>query len=90
MINRKLTSSRCQCAACGDRFNSAGTFDRHRIGGWQVRGALRRCLTTDEMRRQGWTLNAGGFWIRGQRRHLPSKGGLEQEPLPQVEGRGAK
>ncbi len=63
MIAQRLTGSRCRCSACGEYFNSVSTFDRHRHGGWQGRGADRRCLTPAELRARGWTLNAHGFWI---------------------------
>jgi hypothetical protein len=76
MTVRGLNGGHCQCTGCGELFNSVGTFDRHRVGEWKDRGAWRRCLTPEEMRRQGWTLNSGGFWIRSQRRHLPRNGGL--------------
>jgi len=48
-------------------FNSVSVFDRHRVGSWQGRGALRRCLSVDEMVTRGWSVNARGFWIERQR-----------------------
>jgi hypothetical protein len=44
---------------CGERFKSVTGFDRHRVGP----GEARRCLTPDEMRARGMTLNAHGQWI---------------------------
>lgn len=29
-----LTGERCRCRACGEYFNSAKAFDRHRFGAW--------------------------------------------------------
>ncbi len=63
MIAQRLTGNRCRCSACGEYFNSVSTFDRHRHGGWQGRGADRRCLSPAELKARGWTLNAHGFWI---------------------------
>jgi len=63
MIALRLTGSRCRCSACGEAFNSTSVFDRHRVGGWQGRGADRRCLSQSEMRARGWDRNAHGFWI---------------------------
>jgi len=63
MVAFRLTGNRCRCTACGEPFNSVSTFDRHRIGGWQGRGADRRCLSSSEMRARGWDRNAHGFWI---------------------------
>jgi len=67
MIAHRLTGSRCRCSTCGEVFNSVSTFDRHRVGAWQERGALRRCLTVYEMVIRGWSVTARGFWIERQR-----------------------
>jgi hypothetical protein len=56
----RLSGNRCQCTACGEFFNRVSTFDKHRVG--QI-GVDRRCLTPEEMRANGWRLNAAGFWI---------------------------
>lgn len=64
-----LTGKRCQCSACGERFNSVSVFDRHRVGYFdsaEHRGA-RRCLHHREMLARGWLLNAAGFWIERRR-----------------------
>lgn len=64
----KLTGNRCECAACGDRFNSTSTFDRHRTGAHGTPTG-RRCLTAAELTALGWSKNARGFWIeRAMRR----------------------
>jgi hypothetical protein len=88
MIARGLRGGRCQCAGCGERFNSMSAFDRHRVGLWRDRGAWRRCLSPEEMLRAGWSLNAAGFWIRSLRRHLPPIGGLRSEPALDKGGPG--
>ena len=67
MIAHRLTGSRCRCTTCSEVFNSVSVFDRHRVGSWQGRGALRGCLTIDEMVIRGWSVNARGFWIERQR-----------------------
>lgn len=63
MVGLRMTGNRCRCTACGEAFNSSSVFDRHRVGGWQGRGADRRCLSPSEMRARGWTINAHGYWI---------------------------
>lgn len=64
----KLTGNRCQCAGCGDYFNSTSTFDRHRAGAYDTRTS-RRCLSPAELILRGWSRNGGGFWIeRAMRR----------------------
>jgi hypothetical protein len=64
----KLVGNRCQCTACGEYFNSARTFDRHRVG--RFAPLQRRCLTVTEMEAKGWVRNAAGYWISGKRRIL--------------------
>ncbi len=63
----RLTGNRCRCSACGEYFNSVWTFDGHRVGNWQDRGANRRCLSVSEMQARGWLRNDAGFWISGKR-----------------------
>lgn len=60
----RLTGARCKCSACGEYFNSASVFDKHRVGSYE-RG--RRCLSASEMLARSWIRNAAGFWIRGHR-----------------------
>jgi hypothetical protein len=68
MIAPKLTGNRCQCAACGECFNSTSTFDRHRAGDFST-PTSRRCRTPAELILRGWSRNARGFWIeRAMRR----------------------
>jgi hypothetical protein len=57
---RKLTDSRCQCAGCGEYFNSDSAFDKHRIGEF---GKDRRCMTTAKMREAGMSKNAADWWV---------------------------
>lgn len=65
----KLTGNRCQCTGCGEYFNSAYTFDGHRVGLFAPinRPNTRRCLTVAEMMAKGWLRNDAGFWISGKR-----------------------
>jgi hypothetical protein len=60
-----LTGNRCQCTGCGEFFNSATTFDGHRVGAYapKNRPNTRRCLAVAEMQAKGWLLNGAGFWI---------------------------
>jgi hypothetical protein len=64
----KLTDSRCQCKGCGEYFNSAKTFDGHRVGRFVpiTEPSQRRCLSAAEMTAKGWLLNQAGFWISGK------------------------
>jgi hypothetical protein len=78
----KLTGSRCQCAACGEYFNSTGMFDRHRTGAYSDFGAHRRCLTASEMLAKGYLKNAAGFWIRQANRRRTDSSGDLPSPLP--------
>jgi len=52
---RKLGENRCQCASCGEHFNSTAAFDKHRSQG--------RCLTADEMLGKGMAINSSGWWV---------------------------
>lgn len=60
IIPRRLRGDHCQCATCGQYFNSARAFDRHRIG---QHGISRRCRSEFEVRRAGMSRNASGWWI---------------------------
>jgi hypothetical protein len=71
--NPRLTGTRCRCAVCGKNFNSTSSFDRHRYGDYQQRGANRRCRTWQELRTLGWTVNKAGFWIERPRLDAPPK-----------------
>ena len=62
------------CSGCGQDFNSASFFDRHRVGTYKYtleqglkldppREDGRRCLDVDEMTAKGCKLNDGGRWI---------------------------
>jgi len=52
----KLTETRCQCAECGEYFNSLGSFDKHRKGRYNVK---RYCETPESL---GMEKNQAGFW----------------------------
>ena len=56
----KNNSRRCQCPACGEYFNSAHAFDKHRIG---PHGDGRRCRSAEEMLEHGMAKNPAGFWV---------------------------
>jgi hypothetical protein len=58
-----LTGNRCQCAACGEFFNSEKGFNGHRKGPPNNRS----CLTKMQMQAKGWSKNARGFWITERR-----------------------
>lgn len=62
-----LTGNRCKCPHCGEFFNSLSTFDRHRAGNWENRGANRHCLRPEQLTAKGWSKNEAGFWV--ERRH---------------------
>jgi hypothetical protein len=51
----------CECAACGELFNSEKPFAAHRVGDFDDN--TRRCLTPAEMAAKGWSLNKRGMWI---------------------------
>lgn len=55
-----LRGQRNQCSVCGEYFNSNHSFEIHRTGKF---GVDRRCLTPEEMRAKGMSLNAAEFWI---------------------------
>jgi hypothetical protein len=48
------------CAACGADFTSLELFDRHRAGRHEPDG--RRCLSTEEMKMNGWERDSRGRW----------------------------
>lgn len=66
-----LTGKRCECCACGERFNSASGFDRHRSGRLDA-GEPRRCASPAELATRGWSRNARGFWIERTMPHRPA------------------
>lgn len=78
----RLSGKRCKCMACGALFNSVSVFDAHRVGDWGDRGADRRCLTSDEMLRRGWLVNAKGFWISRRRPDRAAGSGVRAAPDP--------
>lgn len=49
----------CLCTACGEIFKSVSGFDKHR----EDDGNDRRCITPQEMRKKGMSINASGRWI---------------------------
>lgn len=73
--SRRLTSSRCLCRGCGERFNSVRSFDRHRV--WDL-PTVRRCLTTDKMVGKGMSVNSSGFWITEPRHKHRAKPAASQ------------
>ena len=65
---KPVSGSRCECAACGQRFNRVSTFDKHRVGEFAKPGEshnTRACLSIDEMQAKGWLVNRAGYWITG-------------------------
>ncbi len=83
---RRLQGHHCQCASCGEQFNSTTAFDRHRVG---RPGVDRRCLSEFEMRLVCMSISSTGWWIaspyaRLSHRH-PSRSGDRSSPLePQL------
>lgn len=49
------TQALCQCSGCGRNFAGMKAFDMHRVGEFSRLGA-RRCLSSDEMRKKGLTV----------------------------------
>ncbi len=60
----KLTGNRCQCAECGEYFNSVAAFDKHRVGNMDNRW----CLPVEEMEAQGMGKNKAGYWVTAFRK----------------------
>ena len=58
-MKRQLRGDRNQCAACGEYFNSASAFDKHRVGEF---GKDRGCMGLFEMAHVGMHYGADGFW----------------------------
>lgn len=56
--DERLKGRACKCAACGEYFNSPGSFATHRVGPEDAR----RCLTKREMVAMGGNLDPGGRW----------------------------
>lgn len=54
-----LTGQRNQCPTCNEYFNSNTAFDKHSSGPF----TNRRCISAQEMRDKGMSLNGSGFWI---------------------------
>jgi hypothetical protein len=81
VIAARLTGSRCQCASCGELFNSVSVFNRHRVGGWENRGTNRHCLTIPQLQAKGWSLNARFFWIERSRIDKGRRSGDFASPL---------
>ena len=64
-MTRELHGDHNQCPTCGLYFNSTAAFDKHRTGSHV--GGQRRCMTEEEMRAIGMTLNSTGWWITAAR-----------------------
>ena len=65
MTRRKLVGDHNQCPTCGLYFNSTKAFDMHRTGSHV--GAQRKCMTEEEMRAAGMSVNSDGWWITKER-----------------------
>jgi hypothetical protein len=50
----------CRCPSCGAYFGGEKTFERHRLGDMSER----RCLGPDDMRAEGLSQDARGYWRR--------------------------
>ena len=58
----KLTGNRCKCAECGEFFNSAYAFDKHRVGAYETDPG-RWCLSEFGMEALRMAKNLSGFWL---------------------------
>ena len=47
-------------SGCGQDFGTRTAYERHQVG----RGAKRRCLTVEELKNRGWSLDGRGRWRR--------------------------
>lgn len=56
----KLSGETNQCQGCKAYFRSSTGFDKHRTG---EHGVNRRCMTPDEMRAVGMSVNNDGWWV---------------------------
>lgn len=83
-----LTGRRCECAACGERFNSVSTFDRHRSGRLDM-CEPRRCANPAELSARGWSRNARGFWIERAMTRQPATVPVRAEIGPDRMGTAA-
>lgn len=52
------------CRGCNKGFKSVTSFDKHRVGKFNVRYD-RRCLSIDEMVVKGFHCNDKGVWSQG-------------------------
>lgn len=57
------------CTVCGEDFGSVGAFEAHRVGAHMYTFSAehpdgRRCLTTEELLRNGWRRDGSGRWRR--------------------------
>jgi hypothetical protein len=64
MADLKVGHSRCKCPACGNFFNSAAAFDKHRVGS---HSEGRSCLGEDGMKAIGMDTNLDGYWVTSLR-----------------------
>ncbi len=62
-MKRKLNGDHCQCAGCGQYFNSTAAFDKHRVGPYHKR----RCLLPNEMEAIGMAASKTNWWITSKR-----------------------
>lgn len=65
---KPVSGSRCECTACGERFNRVSVFDKHRTGSFAKPGEWsgdRGCLSASEMEAKGWKRNDAGYWTTG-------------------------
>lgn len=60
----RASGQSCECSVCGEIFNSLHGFDTHRYGKLE-----RFCLTPEEMRKSGMSINSRGRWITQEFNH---------------------
>lgn len=63
----KVGNKRCQCAECGEYFNSVPAFDKHRIHRIDKKPVTPYCLSVEGMTLSGMAKNAAGYWVTALR-----------------------
>ena len=61
-IARENRGVRSECIGCGEIFNGLAAFEAHRVGTFESKKNPRRCLTSRELQKGGWTKTSIGRW----------------------------
>lgn len=62
MTPLKVSHTRCQCAECGEYFNSVAAFDKHRIHKVDNKPVYPYFLSVEGMGLSGMIKNDSGYW----------------------------